>query len=363
MAISLLQSCDEGRFDGKAGLTPLYHHPTTGLPIASLVREYLEYARVERGLSGGTIVSYERSLMMYARFLYSAGIYSPTAISPRMVTAFAHTLTAFSPGSISCAFSALRMFHRFLVMDGQVKDDPTFMLISPKVPFRLPRALSLEQVERLFSVPVKGAKGIRDRMILEMLYATGMRVSEFVGLEMRDVDTADRIVTCRGKGGKWRRIPYGRMAAHVLDEYLREVRPEIAASRKVRALVLNMQGEGLSRGGCRKVVNERAQEAGISVTVTPHMLRHTFATHLLEGGANLLVIQELLGHSSLATTQIYTTVTPVHLRKSYALHPRAFPKKTKEIFPGYMILNMFDFGLGALRVQQQWQGVKKGVIL
>jgi integrase/recombinase XerD len=271
-------------------------------------------------------------LTRYIEFLRREGIDEPADVSRESVAAFAVELAGgsersagLSARSMAQAFSAVRMFHRFLVAEGYSSLDPTAVLVSPSMPVRLPRALSREQVDRLLDTPPGGdEKGIRDRLILEMLYATGMRISELVGLDLGDLDRQERIVTCHGKGGKWRMVPYGRAAGEVLEQYLAEVRPRLARRRAGKALVLNMRGERLSRQGCWKIVKGHARTAGIEELVTPHGLRHTFATHLLEGGANLLVVQELLGHSSIATTQIYTEVTREHLRKVYArTHPRA----------------------------------------
>lgn len=298
-------------------------------PLAAPAREFLNYLEVERGLSTNTVAAYRRTISRYVDFLDGRGLEEPGSVSRDDVAAFAVSLTAareVSPSSRSMAqaFSAVRMFHRFLVTEGYSATDPTPVLISPRTPMRLPRALSRSQVEKLLGAPPGGDdRGLRDRLILEMLYATGMRISELVGLDVGDVDAGERILTCRGKGGRWRMIPFGTVAAGVLDVYLSDVRPRLVRSRRTAALVLNMRGERLTRQGCWKIVKGRAREAGIEEHVTPHALRHTFATHLLEGGANLLVVQELLGHASIATTQIYTEVTKERLREVYAAaHPR-----------------------------------------
>jgi integrase/recombinase XerD len=165
---------------------------------------------------------------------------------------------------------------------------------------------------------------MRDRLILEMLYATGMRISELVGLDVGDVDLSERLVTCHGKGGKWRIVPFGRTTYECLETYLKDARPNLVRGRGITALILNMRGGRLTRQGCWKIIKGHARAAGIEDLVTPHILRHTFATHLLEGGASLLVVQELLGHVSVSTTQIYTEVTRDHLMDVYRrTHPRA----------------------------------------
>ena len=299
-------------------------------PLSRAAGEFLNYLRVERGLSENTVKAYRRTLVRYLMYLEASGIDEPGDITRESVAGFAVELSAPRSGALSSrslaqAFSSVRTFHKLMVTEGYREGDPSTVLLSPKMPVRLPRALSREQVDRLLDTPPGGDdRGVRDRMILELLYATGMRISELVGLDLGDVDLAERLVTCHGKGGKWRMVPFGREAAGVLDEYVTEVRPRLSKMRAPRALVLNMRGERLTRQGCWKIIKGRAREAGLEDVVTPHGLRHTFATHLLEGGANLLVVKELLGHSSIATTQIYTEVTREHLKKVYAsTHPRA----------------------------------------
>jgi integrase/recombinase XerD len=211
-----------------------------------------------------------------------------------------------------------------MVTEGYAEADPTSVLTSPRTTMRLPRALKHEQVGKLLNVPGGDEKGMRDRLILEMLYATGMRISELVGLNLGDVDISERLVTCRGKGGKWRIVPFGRTTHESLEPYLEDARPNLARGRGSPALILNMRGGRLTRQGCWKIIKGHARAAGIEDLVTPHVLRHTFATHLLEGGASLLVVQELLGHASVSTTQIYTEVTRDHLMDVYRrTHPRA----------------------------------------
>lgn len=298
--------------------------------LASSAREFLNFLEVERGLSANTVSAYRRTLIRYVDFLELRGIDDPGAVGRDDAAAFAVWLPGTSEGGLSSrsmaqSFSAVRMFHRFLVAEGYVAADPSAVLLSPRTPMRLPRALTRAQVEMLLDAPPGGDdRGMRDRMILEMLYATGMRISELVGLDVGDVDVEERLLTCRGKGGRWRMIPFGTEAAAVLGEYLDEVRPRLSRSKRTEAIVLNMRGERLTRQGCWKIIKGRAREVGIEGVVTPHALRHTFATHLLEGGANLLVVQELLGHASIATTQIYTEVTRERLREVYfQSHPRA----------------------------------------
>jgi integrase/recombinase XerD len=293
-------------------------------------REFLGYLRVERGLSSNTIEAYRRCLRRYFAFLLEREIESPAEVDRDDCEMFAQNLVAADGSPLSArssaqCLSAVRMFHRFCVAEGFAPADPSGSLRSPKLPGRLPKALTREQVDRLLEAPVRGdAIGMRDRLILEMLYATGMRISELTTLDVGDLDRSERLVTVRGKGGKWRIIPYGRSASELLDVYLTAARPELAKRSKSAALFLNARGGRLSRQGCWKLIKAYGADAGIADLTSPHVLRHTFATHLLEGGASLLVVQELLGHASVATTQIYTEVTRTHLKDVYSrCHPRA----------------------------------------
>lgn len=293
-------------------------------------REFLSCLRVERGLSSNTIDAYRRCLTRYLVFLDSRGLCSPAGVGRDDCELFAQNLVGsdgqpLSARSAAQCLSAVRTFHRFCVAEGFAESDPTGSLKSPKLPGILPRALTREQVERLLDAPTRGdAIGARDRLILEMLYATGMRISEMTGLDAGDLDRSQRLVTVRGKGGKWRIIPYGRSASELLEVYLKDARSELAKRSKSTALFLNARGGRLTRQGCWKLVKGYARDAGVEDLTSPHVLRHTFATHLLEGGAGLLVVQELLGHASVATTQIYTEVTRTHLKEVYSrCHPRA----------------------------------------
>jgi integrase/recombinase XerD len=297
--------------------------------IVSAAQEYLNYLQVERGVSPNTVAAYKRALIRYLDFLKEQGIEEPDDVSQEAVAAYAALVASRESGlsarSMSQTFSAMRMFHRFMVAEGLARTDPTGTLASPRIPARLPRALTRRQMETLLDAPPGGdAKGIRDRLILELLYATGMRISELCGLDVGDVDMEDRTVTVRGKGDKWRIIPFGSRAAEAIIVYLSESRPELSRGKGSRAVILNMRGGRLTRQGCWKIIKGHAEDAGMGELVTPHTFRHTFATHMLEGGANLLVVQELLGHASISTTQIYTEVTREHLKSVYArAHPRA----------------------------------------
>lgn len=301
-----------------------------GSPLSSAALEFLNWLAIEKGSSANTLAAYRRVLVSYVGFLRRRGIDEPDAIDREAVTAFVAELASPSgrglgPRSVAQAVSAVRMFHRFLLIEGYRGDDPTTTIATPKTPQRLPRALSRVQVDALVTAPVgPGVIAARDRLILELMYATGMRISELTGLDVGDLDVTSRLVTVHGKGDKWRVIPFGSATSQAASAYLRYARPELARKSHSQALVLNARGGRLTRQGCWKVIKGRAASVGLEDVVTPHGLRHTFATHMLEGGASLLVVQELLGHSSIATTQIYTEVTRDHLKSVYSrAHPRA----------------------------------------
>jgi len=297
--------------------------------IVTCAGEFLNFMAVEKGASANTLAAYRRVLRSYAEFLQRQGIVEPDQVTQDEARAFVASLSegeggSLSPRSMAQAASALRMFHRFLVVEGYAGADPTTSLATPRTPHRLPHALTRDQVARLLDVQGDSELTVRDRFILEILYATGMRVSELTALDIGDLDMVERVVTAHGKGDKWRLIPFGSAASEAASAYLRDARPVLVRRTSTSALVLNARGGRLTRQGCWKIIKGRAREAGIEELVTPHGLRHTFATHMLEGGASLLVVQELLGHVSIATTQIYTEVTRDHLRAVYARsHPRA----------------------------------------
>jgi integrase/recombinase XerD len=300
------------------------------VPLVSAAQEFMNHLQVERGASKNTVAAYRRALSGYLGFMVKRGIVTPADVGPEDVAAYASQIASeeagYSPRTLAQAFSVIRMFHRFMLSEGLCRDDPTGTLPLPKVPARLPKALTRRQVEKLLDSPAgDDPKAVRDRFILEMLYATGMRISELCGMDMGDLDLENRSCTVRGKGDKWRMVPFGSVAADAAKAYLEDVRPALTRRRPTVALLVNMRGGRLTRQGCWKIIKARADEAGIGELVTPHIMRHTFATHMLEGGANLLVVQELLGHASISTTQIYTDVTRDHLKSVYTQHhPRAW---------------------------------------
>jgi integrase/recombinase XerD len=236
-----------------------------------------------------------------------------------------HDGRPYRAASVVRALSSVRSFHRFLMREGGADRDPSAGVVRPKLPRALPRPLTVEDVERLLAAPpARTPAGLRDRAVLETLYGAGLRISELVGLDVDDVDLEEGSVRVLGKGGKERDVPLGRFAREAIAAYVSRARPSFATPGSRAALFLNQRGGRMTRQGCSKILASHVGRAGIRKHVTPHTLRHSFATHLLEGGADVRVVQELLGHASVATTQIYTLVTREHLREVYfAAHPRA----------------------------------------
>ncbi|MBD8869280.1 site-specific tyrosine recombinase XerD [Nocardioides donggukensis] len=310
--------------------------------VGRAVRTYLDHLSVERGLAANTLLSYRRDLRRYQAYLAEAGITELAAITESVVGAFLVRLRegdAEHPplGATSAARTvvAVRGFHKFTVRDGLATVDPAAAVRPPTPAKRLPKALPLSDVEALLEAA--GAAGttlaLRDRALLEVLYGTGARISEAVGLDVDDLDgdlvggpdSADGTVRLRGKGSKERIVPVGSYARAAVDAYLVRARPElVAAGKGTSALFLNARGGRLSRQSAWTVLVRAADRAGVTRDVSPHTLRHSFATHLLDGGADVRVVQELLGHASVTTTQVYTLVTVDNLREVFATaHPRA----------------------------------------
>jgi integrase/recombinase XerD len=301
--------------------------------LANPVERFLDYLSVERGLSRNTLDAYRRDLGRYQGFLGGRGIVDVARAGEADIAAFVANLSAseyapgkgYRPSSVARALAAVRSFHRFLVLEGEAEADPAEGVARPKVPRNLPRPLTVDEVAALVAAPGQdGPVALRDRAILETLYGAGLRISELVALDVDDVDLEEGSVRAVGKGSKERIVPLGRLAVKALEAYLTRTRPTLAAPRSRGALFLNRRGGRLTRQGSTNIIKDMARRAGIRKRVTPHMLRHSFATHLLEGGADVRVVQELLGHASLATTQIYTLVTQDRLRDVYfTSHPRA----------------------------------------
>lgn len=304
------------------------------LDPAHLVRAYLDHLAVERGVASNTLASYRRDLGRYVAFLHDVGVTTFADVDAAQVTAFlAHLRTGddehvpLSAASSARAVIAVRGLHRFALRDGLVAVDVAREVRPPTAPRRLPKAISVDDVERLLDAAGYPGTGLalRDRALLELLYGTGARISEAVGLAVDDADLAERTVLLTGKGGKQRRVPLGSYAARAVETYLVRARPALAAAgRGTPALFLNARGGALSRQSAWTVLRTAAERAGLTGAISPHTLRHSFATHLMEGGADVRVVQELLGHASVTTTQIYTLVTVDRLREVYATaHPRA----------------------------------------
>jgi integrase/recombinase XerD len=303
-------------------------------PLERAVRGYLEHLAVERGLARNTLAAYGRDLDRYVAYLTGVGVRTAAAVGEQHVTGFLAAIRTGADGrSVLTASSAARTvvavrgLHRFLLLEGTVAADPAGDVRPPAAPRRLPKAIAVAEVGRLLdAVALPGTpSSLRDRALLEVLYGCGARIGEGVGLDVDDVDLDAGLVRLRGKGGKERVVPVGSFAVTALAAYLVRVRPALAArGRGVPGLFLNTRGGRLSRQSAWVVLQAAAERAGLAGRVSPHTLRHSFATHLIEGGADVRVVQELLGHASVATTQIYTKVAPELLREVYAAaHPRA----------------------------------------
>ncbi|WP_139417366.1 site-specific tyrosine recombinase XerD [Agromyces laixinhei] len=294
------------------------------------VDDYLRHLAVERGLAPNTTSSYRRDLGIYTDWLEAEGIGEPSAATEQDLSAFVRFLGAdrippLATSSIARVLSAVRGLHRFLAEEGLVAEDVSRLLRPPKLPMRLPKAIPVDDIEAL----IAAAGGdeptdLRDTALLEVLYATGARVSEAVSLNVDDL-VDQEVVRLFGKGGKQRIVPLGSYARRAVDAYLVRARPLLSArGTATPALFLGVRGKRMSRQAAWEAIRDAAEIAGLATSVSPHTLRHSFATHLLEGGADVRVVQELLGHSSVATTQIYTLVTADTLREMYtAAHPRA----------------------------------------
>lgn len=312
--------------------------------LSRAVRTYLDHLIVERGLAANTLASYRRDLDRYLDALARFGLADLTGVRASHVSDYLVGLRdgdeqhpPLSAASAARAVSAVRGLHRFAVREGLVPDDVSRDVRPPTAPRRLPKALEVTEVERLLAAAgepqavggAEAALGLRDRALLEFLYGTGARISEAVGAAVDDVDPADGTAVLHGKGGRTRLVPIGGYAVAALQAYLVRGRPLLAsAGRGTPAVFLNARGGPLSRQGAWAILRRAAQRAGLPVegprAVSPHTLRHSYATHLLDGGADVRVVQELLGHASVTTTQVYTLVTVERLREVYATsHPRA----------------------------------------
>lgn len=293
-----------------------------------ILDSFLSYLSVERGLASNTLESYARDLQRYLTFLEQCGRHDLDSVSQGDVLDFFTTTKEHGLGVRSRArlLAALRGFHTFAVEEQHVSHNPLTRLTTPRMLQTLPDTLNVKEVEKLLQIGDDGQPLTRrDKAMLELLYATGLRVSELIGLELSDIHLNSGYLRTIGKGDKQRIVPIGEVAVEVLSQYIETVRPALSKGRQISDCVfLNRSGKGLTRQGFWKMIKRRALQAGIKKNVTPHTLRHSFATHLLENGADLRVVQMLLGHVDISTTQIYTHVTRDHVRRVHkTFHPRS----------------------------------------
>ena len=298
------------------------------MPHASPVDAYLTHLTVERRLAANSVESYGRDLVLLGQFAAGRGVRVEALTRPDLEGLVRQLMSeGRSPRSVARAVACYRGFYRYLVIDGLLPGSPADDLKPPRAWKALPRYLSVEEVDTLITQPdVSTARGLRDRALIELLYATGMRVSELIGLRPADVNLEASYLTCTGKGDKQRIVPIGDEAAQWVGKYMREGRAALLGKRNSARLFVNARGggPGLTRVGFWKILKGYARKAGLRASISPHMLRHSFATHLLERGADLRAIQMMLGHADLSTTQIYTHVLEKRMLAVYdRFHPRA----------------------------------------
>jgi integrase/recombinase XerD len=289
---------------------------------------FLNFLTVEKGYSRNTIDAYRNDLSQFVKFLEEETVSSWDAVTKDRLTAFILEMKdrEYSSSTVARKVAAVRAFLHFLVSEGIVQEDPSANLDSPSVTKRLPRPISPDEIEALLAAPgaEDNPRAVRDRALLELLYATGMRVTEVVSLEVEDVNLASAAVRCFGKGSKERIIPIYPKAVEALESYLEQGRLLLLKNPDEKALFVNHRGERLTRQGLWLIIKRYVKQIGINELVTPHTLRHSFATHMLNGGADLRNVQKLLGHANISTTQIYTQVSSKHLHGVYdESHPRA----------------------------------------
>ncbi len=301
------------------------------MSLRSDLAQFLDHSAIERGLAANTLAAYKADLSKYTSYLATRGVMDFAAVDHALLADFLAFLRSADGGNLGASSAArilvsVRGLHRFLARERGVPN-PATELPMPKAGLRLPKAITLKDIEALLAQVASGERALRDLALLELLYGTGARISEAIGLDVGGVDLVTELVRLKGKGGKERVVPLGRSALTALSAYLVQSRPALVrpgSQPGSQALFLNARGGRLSRQSAWTILKKAAERAQLSATVTPHTLRHSFATHLLENGADIRVVQELLGHSSIATTQIYTEVTVDRLREAYATaHPRA----------------------------------------
>ncbi|AKX94284.1 site-specific tyrosine recombinase XerD [Neomoorella thermoacetica] len=292
-----------------------------------LVDQFLYYLVVERGLAENTLASYNSDLQQFLLYLEGAGVKSPRDVTRGLLVAYLVKMQqdGRSPATISQHLAALKSFYHFLLRERLVESDPTADLESPRQSKKLPQVLTVAEVEKLLNQPrTDTPAGLRDKAMLELLYATGLRVSELVSLNVDQVNLEGEFVRCLGKGSKERVVPMGQVACFYVRTYIENGRGKLIKRATEPALFVNHHGRRLSRQGCWKILKGYVRAANLKKDITPHTLRHSFATHLLENGADLRSVQELLGHADIGTTQIYTHLTRKKIREIYDhTHPRA----------------------------------------
>ena len=299
------------------------------MEISAVISSFLTHVRVEKGLSANTIAAYRRDLQKFDEFARKRKLTLESVSRDDLVDFLAGLYRQkLESRTVARQLVTLRNFFRFAQIQDLIPEDPSTNLESPKIRLHLPGYLRLEEVEKLLEQPDSGTPtGLRDRAMLEVLYSTGLRVSELIGLGVSDLDSKVGCVRCIGKGDKERIVPVGKKALTMVDKYLREGRPQLLRNARASAgpaLFVNRRGVALSRVGVWKILSAYGRRAGLRVALTPHMLRHSFATHLLERGADLRSVQLMLGHADISTTQIYTHVVEERLKQIYkAHHPRA----------------------------------------
>jgi integrase/recombinase XerD len=297
------------------------------------IKHFLTYLSVEKGFSENTLAAYQNDLSQLASFVEREAarqglIPSWASFNRQGMLSYQLNLKErnYAATTVARKVAAAKSFFKFMVAEGILKDNPTENIASPNVGRLLPKPITISQVRRLLEQPAKKStpEAKRDKAMLELLYASGMRVSELTSLNLGDVDIEGGFVRCFGKGNKERLVPIYRQAAVAVEEYLKEARPKIVRRDEEKALFLNRRGERLTRQGFWQILKGYAKEAGLNKEITPHTLRHSFATHMLNGGADLRSVQELLGHANISTTQVYTHLTTEHVRRTYdKSHPRS----------------------------------------
>lgn len=303
------------------------------MPLPRHADRFLDHLSVERGLSPHSLAGYRRDLILYGTYLQECGIDGPTDVEPADLAAFVAWLRQqrtsagqpYAQSTVARTLVAVRGLHKFLLQEGLCSVDPSTELAGPRPRRSLPKALTVDQVDRLLAAPLgEDSVALRDRAMLEVLYAAGLRITELVDADVDDVDLDSRALRCLGKGRRERVVPLGRAACSAVGAWLVRGRPDFRP--ETSALLCNRRGGRLTRQGGWKIIKKHAETVGLGETVSPHTLRHSFATHLLEGGADVRVVQELLGHANVNTTQIYTLVSGDRLRNVYErAHPRARP--------------------------------------